>query len=122
MNSNVLYPVDWRVIRDADIWLDDAVGPAYQAQRLAQDWARVSKVSEEIGEAIAELILATGQNPRKARSIHEQQAARERMLNELADVVMTATLAIQHFTKDVAITQQVIDRSCQKLASRIPRG
>lgn len=57
--------IDWQTIRDADEWLDGSVSHYYKLEPLAQDWARVAKVSEEVGEAIAELIAATGQNPRK---------------------------------------------------------
>lgn len=82
-----------------DEWLDDAVSDDYKAGPLAQDWARIAKVSEELGEAVNAFILYTGQNPRKQRSdsIHDT-------LNELADVAITALLAIQHFTKDESQT------------------
>jgi hypothetical protein len=52
------------MIRDVDLWLDSDVSPVYKEQPLAQDWARICKETEEKGESIAELILATGQNPR----------------------------------------------------------
>jgi hypothetical protein len=105
-----------RIIEDADLWLDGLVSDDYKAQPLAQDWARVAKVIEELGEAISELILYTGQNPRKGRD----PEARDRMLAELADVVVTGTLAIQHFTKSLELTDGYLLRSWEKLAGRIP--
>lgn len=107
-----------RVIEEADLWLDSACSPDYQAQPLAQDWARVGKVIEELGEAITELIAYTGQNPRKGTDL----AAREKMLGELADVTVTGTLAIQHFTKSLELTDGYLNASWAKLASRIPTG
>lgn len=90
-------------IMEIDIWLDGQVADAYKDQPLAQDWARISKVSEELGEAIQEFIGATGQNPRKG--VYSDQAM---VNNELADVVVTALLAIQHFTKDAEQTWQIV--------------
>jgi len=95
------------IIRDVNEWLDRNVGVDYLNQPLAQDWARVAKVTEEAGEAVSELILWTGQNPRKPLDLE----ARDRLMNELADVVMTGVLAIQHFTNDVDVTETIlIDR------------
>ena len=104
------------IIVRADAWLDHGAFPDYQFMSLAQDWARVAKISEEHGEAIAQLILATGQNPRKGKV----PEAFERMLAELGDVALTAILAIQHFTKDADETEQVLHAAMEKLESRIP--
>jgi hypothetical protein len=101
-------------IATADNWLDSQTGPDYRKQPLAQDWARVSKIQEELGEAIAELILWTGQNPRKQHDTN----ARERMLAELADTVLTGILAITHFTKDAHRTDEILDVSLNKIARR----
>jgi hypothetical protein len=109
-------PIDWQIVRQADIWLDDAVSADYQNQPLAQDWARVAKMSEEIGEAIAELISMTGQNPRKPRD----SQAYVKFLKEMGDAVITGILGIQHFTKDTELTQEVINGAIAKLAGRIP--
>lgn len=79
-------------------WLDDGVSDLYGAQPLAQHWARVAKTSEEAGEAIEALIAWSGQNPRKPRV--DDFVGRAKLLDELADVALTAILAIQHFTKD----------------------
>ena len=98
-------------ITSIDEWLDGNVGSTYNVAPLAQDWARVSKIAEELGEAISELILYTGQNPRKPID----PDAYERMLKELADVVCTGTLAIQHFTKNEEATRSIIDANWAKI-------
>jgi hypothetical protein len=90
-------------LAQVDTWLDDAVSDQYKHEPLAQDWARIAKVSEELGEAVNAFILFTGQNPRKQGSNSIQDT-----LEELADVAITAMLAIQHFTKDEAQTGVVI--------------
>lgn len=105
----------WNEITDVDDWLDCDVARAYSDQSLAQDWARVAKVAEETGEAIAELILSTGQNPRKGRD----PDARERMLAELADVALTGILGIQHFTKDADETRLLIERRMARMWNRM---
>lgn len=78
-----------------DEHLDRDVAEVYQGQPLAQDWARVAKVSEEVGEAIDALIGVTGQNPRKGH-----YGTQLDLLSELADVALTGIYAIQHFTKN----------------------
>jgi len=89
-----------------DLHLDREVGQPYKDEPLAQDWARVAKVSEEVGEAINELILWTQQNPRKVQ--RGDKGSREALLSELADVVITGALAIQHFTKDAEVTRDLL--------------
>lgn len=108
--------IPFEFIEDVDAWLDSKCGPLYLKQPLAQDWARVSKVSEELGEAIAQLIIFTGQNPRKS----EDGNAYPMLLAELADVVLTGILAMQHFTKDVVETQAYINACVRKIQSRLP--
>lgn len=103
-----------QVVKKVDDWLDEQVAQRYKDQPLAQDWARVAKLSEEVGEAISELILMTGQSPRKG----EHPAARAKLLGELADVAMAAILAIQHFTKDLPTTQAVLIASQKKSFAR----
>lgn len=95
----------WEAVRDFDIHLDEGVSQEYKDQPLAQDWARTGKVIEELGEAIAELISHTGQNPRKPRDL----LAYDKMLDELCDVVLTATYCIQHFTKDETESRRLIE-------------
>lgn len=101
------------IIRDVDTWLDAEVSAGYQGQPLAQDWARVAKVAEEVGEAIDALIGCTGQNPRKGH-----YGTADDLLGELADVAVTGMFAIQHFTKDENKTAAVIMASLEKAAER----
>jgi hypothetical protein len=106
--------IDLEALAYDDQWLDEGVAAHYPP--LAQDWARVGKIAEEHGEAIAELIAWTGQNPRKGAP---DTSARDRLLVELADVALTAILAIQHFTKDTAQTCRVVTDRAARLHSRI---
>jgi hypothetical protein len=90
-------------IAKMDAWLDDNVSDEYKRQPLAQDWARVCKVAEELGETIQKLIGATGQNPRKG-IVNDM----DDMLDEMADTLITGILCIQHFTKDADQTMTLI--------------
>lgn len=103
--------------RMMDEWLDGNVSAAYQDQPLAQDWARVAKVAEELGEAIAVLISITRQNPRK----QDQGYTAQDLVTELADVALTAMYAIQHFRKDdaEAAVTAILDR-CAAHIRRLP--
>jgi NTP pyrophosphatase (non-canonical NTP hydrolase) len=101
------------IIKTVDAWLDGAVAEPYQEQPLAQDWARVAKVGEELGEAISALIAYTGQNPRKG--VHGSQ---EDMLGELGDVVCTALFAMQHFTQDTELTAAYVESALVKALNR----
>jgi len=106
--------LDWQVIAEVDKWLDGDVPDNYKTQPLAQDWARISKVIEELGEAIEAMIGATGQNPRKGAT-HLQMD----VLYELADVAMTAILAIQHFTKTDDMTREILRRKQEFIYRRM---
>jgi phosphoribosyl-ATP pyrophosphohydrolase len=108
--------IDDATIAAIDAWLDSGAGEDYQAQPLAQDWARVSKVAEELGEAVSEFILATRQNPRKAAD----PAAHGRMLKEIADVIVCGMVCLQHFTKDTDVTNEVIYANLRKITGRNP--
>jgi len=104
------------IIAEIDKWLDgDKLGLIYKQEPNAQHWARVSKVAEELGEVIAELILWTGQNPRKPLDTN----AYGRMLGELADTALTAILAIQHFTKDEDETENIMIARQARIGSRV---
>lgn len=59
----------------------------------AQAWGRLSKISEEVGEAVAAFVGATNQNPRKGHT-HGPDAVQK----ELLDVALTALCAYEHFT------------------------
>lgn len=69
-------------------WID---APNAHRDAEAQAWARIAKVGEEHGEAIAAFIGATGQNPRKGvtHSIED-------VTDELLDVALTALAAVEH--------------------------
>jgi hypothetical protein len=101
------------IIRNVDLWLDAEVAGEYAAAPLGQDWARVAKAAEEVGEAIAALIAMTGQNPRKGVC-----GTLDELLGELADTAMTAIFAIQHFTKDETRTAAVVVAAMEKAAKR----
>ena len=92
-----------RRLADCVAWMDDDldehVSQPYKDQPLAQDWARVAKAAEEVGEAINALIGYTGQNPRKG--VH---GSPDNLLAELSDGALTCVYAIQHFTKDAEAT------------------
>lgn len=109
-------PEDLEDVAAIDAWLDSRCSPDYLEQPLSQDWARVAKLCEEAGEAIAELILATGQNPRKGT---DPEAAR-RLLGELADAAWTGIFAIQHFTKDKDLTDAVLRERLARTRLRVP--
>jgi hypothetical protein len=112
--DSMLLMVMPQVIKKVDEFLDEQVAERYKDQPLAQDWARVAKLAEEVGEAVSELILMTGQNPRKG----EHPEVRARLLGELADVAIAAILVIQHFTKDMSETQAVLIVSQKKALAR----
>ena len=133
--------IDWQAVRDINTWLDEGVGQLYQQQPFAQDWARVAKIAEELGEAvenmpadataqdyervaalnktlgraISALISFTGQNPRKPQR-HEGFTE---MLDELADTAITAILAIQHFTVDTQETRDLIRGKLARIERRM---
>jgi NTP pyrophosphatase (non-canonical NTP hydrolase) len=107
--------IDPMIVQHVDEILDAKVSTQYKDQPLAQDWARVSKVIEEAGEAVSELISYTGQNPRKQLD----ESAWTRLMQELADTALTAVYAIQHFTKDVRVTEGYLTDAQDKHHSRL---
>jgi hypothetical protein len=110
--------ISYGIVETVDKLLDENVAQTYKDQPLAQDWARVCKVSEELGEAVNELILLTGQNPRKPTD----PLAYSRMLAELADTAMSAVYAIQHFTKNVETTGSYMINAQLKHQERLING
>jgi hypothetical protein len=106
-----------QVIQDVDEWLDRDVHQNFKEQPLAQDLIRFLKMKEEKGEAIAEWIMLTGQNPRKPQDLD----AYARMLKELGDYVATGLFCIQHFTKDTEATMDVLYQALAKADERVPR-
>ena len=97
-----------------DAWLDAAVAPGYRDEPLAQDWARVAKASEEVGEAVDALIRWTGQNPRKGVC-----GTLDELLDELADVATAGLYAIQHFTKDSGETMERLMATAERHRQRV---
>jgi NTP pyrophosphatase (non-canonical NTP hydrolase) len=102
--------IDFKQVERFDQHLDAKCAVTYKEQPLAQDWARVAKIAEEAGEAVDALIGMTGQNPRKG-----YYAEGADLLDELADAAFTAVYAIQHFTKDIAVTRRALERHQEKV-------
>ncbi len=75
-------------------WID-GYPPNRERDPEALLYHRVCKVTEECGEAVAALIAATGQNPRKGRS-----ATLAGVEKELLDVAVAALAAIAHLHAD----------------------
>jgi hypothetical protein len=133
----------WSLLAPIDRVLDERTACIYKEQPLARDWGRVAKVAEELGEAlghldehstiedwqrvgaialpagraIAALIAYTGENPRKGVC-----GGQEALLEELADVAMTAMLGIQHFTKDAERTRRLMVGKAVFIAERLGAG
>lgn len=106
--------LDYQKVAAIDAHLDAKVSQAYKDQPLAQDWARVCKAAEEHGEAVDALIGMTGQNPRKG-----EYGELADLLKELADVMFTGLLAIQHFTKDADETERIVTEHLDHLYARV---
>lgn len=79
-------------------WLDDSNEDSPHENAM-----RVMKLAEEIGEAVEAYIGMVGQNPRKGVT-----HTRADLLNELADVAVTALCAMQHFTRDETATAGLV--------------
>lgn len=106
--------IDWQIVEAVDRWLDEGIPPLYKEQRLAQDWARISKVIEELGETIEAMIGYTGQNPRKGMT-----HSKDDMLYELADTAITAILAIHHFTKNSSTAREILHKKQEFIYRRM---
>lgn len=108
----------WEELRSLVEWMDDyldsAASDTYQEQPLAQDWARVSKATEEAGEAIDALIGMTGQNPRKGT-----YGTIDDLLAELADVALTGFYGMQHFTKNSPLTMDLLMKRARYHHARV---
>ena len=105
-----------QVIRAIDNYLDTEVDVQYKEQPLAQDWARVGKVIEELGESIRALIGFTGQNPRK-----KMTHTLDDLFEELADTALTALFAMQHFAKDDKTVALILSARLKTLYERMPK-
>jgi NTP pyrophosphatase (non-canonical NTP hydrolase) len=104
-------------IERLDDWLDEYTSNAYKIQPMAQDMARVAKAGEEAGEAFEAFLGWTGQNPRKGVS-----KTLDDVLSELADVVLSGVLGIQHFTKDKEETKEILLKRLTYRLGKIPDG
>jgi NTP pyrophosphatase (non-canonical NTP hydrolase) len=93
-------------------WIDEHP-PNAQRDVEAQLWSRVSKVGEEFGEVVAAMIGYTGQNPRKGYS-HD----RLDVINELADVAVTALAAIEHMTMNGGNSVSYLEKHVAKIVTR----
>lgn len=104
--------INWKAARVLSDWLDalddPTALPAEYRGTAAQDWARVAKTAEEVGEAISAYIGTTGQNRRKGYSNKW-----EHLYEELADVVLTGVYALHHFLDDDVVREVIANR--QKL-------
>ncbi|MFC7762262.1 MazG-like family protein [Catellatospora bangladeshensis] len=98
--------VVWRAVGAAVGWLDGHGGSGVQEQTM-----RILKVTEEAGEVARAWIGVQGQNPRKGVT-HE---ARE-VADELADVVLSALVAIQSLGFDPA---EVLSGKAAKVLDRM---
>jgi hypothetical protein len=104
------------VLEVVDAHLDDA-GPQWAKDcPEANMYRRVGKAQLEAAEAMEELSLLTGENPRKGR--HPE--ARDRMLAELGDTAVAALLGIQSQVKDTSQTWAVFLRAVGKARDRVP--
>lgn len=74
----------WEAVNAARTWLDETNGTS-----PLELTCRILKLTEEVGEAAAAWIGATGQNPRKGVTHTYSDVAQE-----LADVAFTALVAI----------------------------
>ncbi|GIG70558.1 MazG-like family protein [Phytomonospora endophytica] len=97
----------WMTIQAARRWLDEANGSSQMELTC-----RILKVTEEAGEAAGAWIGAVGQNPRKGIThSHDDVAA------ELADVALTALVAIESLGMDA---RAVMEACARKVSSRLP--
>jgi phosphoribosyl-ATP pyrophosphohydrolase len=96
----------FEVVKASVAWLDSVNGRSDAELTL-----RMLKVSEEAGEAAGAWIGCLGQNPRKGITHHRTQVAAE-----LADVAITALVAIESLGLDAA---DVLAECAAKVAARI---
>lgn len=79
-------------------------------------WGRVAKVSEECGEAVAALIGATGQNPRKGVT-HTLYDVKD----ELLDVALTALAAVEHLSANKGCSMYLFSEHVFHVYNRLLR-
>lgn len=96
----------WSAVRTSRAWLDGANG--VDDKELT---CRILKVTEEAGEAAGAWIGVLGQNPRKGVT-----HSREDVAAELADVAMTALVAIESLGLNAHAT---LTACAEKITSRL---
>lgn len=116
MSSYDDYTGLYKAVTVLDAYIDEEAPAVYKHNPLAQDWGRIAKLMEEVGEVADAYIGATGQNPRKGI-----YGSMDDVLKELADVAFTAICAIQHFTKNPTQTKDTMERRARELKGRIPQ-
>lgn len=91
-------------------WVDDA-----NAQRSVETnlWSRVTKVSEESGEAQAALRGLLGENPRKGVTHTTGDVVRE-----LLDVAVAALGAVEHLTGNKGACMEMLAQHAHFVADR----
>lgn len=97
-------------------WIDEAPANAARDKEAAL-WGRVAKVGEEHGEAIAALVGATGQNPRKGRTHGLTDVEKE-----LLDVALTALAAVEHLRGNRGCSIELLDEHVQRVYDRAGLG
>jgi NTP pyrophosphatase (non-canonical NTP hydrolase) len=102
------------IVEIVDAHIDARQPDRYQAQPLAQDWSRVTKVCEEAGEVWRALSNLTGENPRKGVC-----GTQDELTGELGDTVVAALCAIQHITKDRQRTAAILHDALAKAHGRV---
>lgn len=95
----------WTAVRSSRDWLDSANGTGD-----LELTCRILKVTEEAGEAAGAWIGVLGQNPRKG--VTDDRAD---VVDELADVAITALVAIESLGFDA---QQVLAGCASKVSRR----
>jgi NTP pyrophosphatase (non-canonical NTP hydrolase) len=96
----------WAAVRASRTWLDEANGTD-----IHQQTCRILKVTEEAGEAAGAWIGVMGNNPRKGVTHTLDEVAAE-----LADVAMTALVAIESLGVDA---HAVLDACAAKVLGRM---
>jgi NTP pyrophosphatase (non-canonical NTP hydrolase) len=99
----------WAAVRAARAWLDRANGTGEHELTC-----RILKVTEEAGEAAGAWIGVLGQNPRKGVT-----HSRDDVVAELADVAITALVAIESLGFDA---RQVMADCAGKVTARQTPG
>lgn len=94
---------DWLFLQRMNAHIDNGTSPRYHENPLAAAWGRIAKIGEEFGEVIEAFIGETGQNFRK-----QGVSTRADTMRELADVVVTATLAMMHLSGDPQAVKDIL--------------